>query len=103
MKSCGHPGESFRWVDESNAAVTNSSQPLCRDCYTKRHGTPREYRAPTDADLFRFNRATPNGPATLGPHNILLDGDHPKRELMRGRYLIVGGLVVLAPPTKEQT
>lgn len=103
MNSCGHPGESFVWADEANAAITKSARPLCRDCYTARHGLPREFRRPTDADLFRFNRDRPDAPATLGVHNILLNGDHPDRAAMRGRYRVESGLVVLAPPTEEQT
>lgn len=88
--ACGHPGQSFRWVDESNAAITKSSHayPLCRSCYTARYGTPREFRRPTEEDTYRET----NG--ILGVHNLLSSGDFQHRHTARDRFTILAGRVV---------
>lgn len=79
---CNHPPPHFYWVDESNAAITNAAQPMCRTCYTTRYGTPRDYLPPREEDLYRQN----NG--VLGVHNLLASGDFAHRDQARARFRI---------------
>ena len=85
MNWCGHEGEAFYFVDESNWRVTESSstQPLCRTCYTTRYGTPRKFLRPVEEDLYWRN----NG--VLGVHNLLSSGDYQDRVVARGMFWVV--------------
>jgi hypothetical protein len=78
--ACGHDGDGYLWIDESNAAITNSARPLCRPCYELRHGTPREFLRPLESDLYRSNAGI------LGVHNLLSSGDFANRVFSRGLF-----------------
>lgn len=78
LNTCGHPGTSHHYIDETNAAINRNSPALCSPCYAQKHGT--KPMVMTDWSLTEWG--------VLGLHNLLSSGDFIHRDEARARFVV---------------